>query len=366
MSCEKPIGGNEQWQGDHTRSMPPRHADPREMDTGTPLVPQPLEKNGTTPEALKNPSWLRRMFRGELGARHPRVILNALARACDLPSSGFYGISDQIGYALDATFQGIGAYKDPRVLEELKQFRAATTPTNCTEMQMRKEGVAAYVRRWLSGDPSLEQVAPNFAMIWNRWVQSDDLVGVDKIHRNALEKARVEIDVYQGLTPREQDDLEFPWLVRRSPGVRFADAIQRLRDDGVMTTCTALVRTWGPRAMFILAWLLLIIAPFYYQPNKPHLFTIKDRSGESVTVECWLNEWATGVSVYVRTSDGDLEPIDEIHYFDSSDAANDEEAFLELANAATSIRELGFLPTPPHPLRDAAIAACEQLAPPPL
>ena len=178
--------------------------DPREMAGGTPPIPQPIEKLGTTPEAVKNPSWFRRVFRGEPGARHPNLFLKKLARAFDVSHSGFYGLSHEIGYALDTTFQEM--YEDPRVSEELK-YVGASTPPNYPEIETRKQGVAEYVRRWLSGDPSLAQIAPQFTGIWNRWMQSDDLVGTKRIHRDALKQARVEIDVYQGLTPREQTGL---------------------------------------------------------------------------------------------------------------------------------------------------------------
>ena len=98
-----------------------------------------------------------------------------------------------------------------------------------------------------------------------------------------------------------------------------------------------------------------------YQREEPHLFTIKGPLGEPVTVECWLNEWATSVDIYIRTSDGDLEPV-EYHHFDSPDGANAPEAFAEFdANALR--RDLGLPPRVPHPLRDAALAACERPAP---
>ena len=146
--------------------------------------------------------------------------------------------------------------------------------------------------------------------------------------------------------------------------MRTADAVQRLRDEGALMIGKELVRTWAPGVLLCLAWLLLMYAVLSYQRDEPHLFTIKGPLGEPVTVECWLNEWATSVNIYIRTSDGDLEPV-EYHYFDSPDGANAPEAFAEFdANALR--RDLGLPPRVPHPLRDAALAACERLAPPPL
>ena len=351
--------------------------DPREMDGGTPTFPQPLEKYGTTLQALKNPSWLRRVLRGEQGAQHPATILDNLARAFDFPPSDvdnvicwfdgppyeFHRLSRKIGDAVHLILQErSSAYGDSAVSEELKYVGATAMLPDGSEAQAQQDGVAEYVRRWLSGDPSLGEIAPNFTGIWNQWLRSDDLRREDKIRRNALERARVAIDIYQGLTPAEQLSLH---VKPRSLSARTADAVQRIRDDGVMRTGRTLVRTWGPGVTLVLAWLLLNWAALSYQRNEPHVFTISGPAGEPVTVECWLDERATGVGIYIRASDGQLEPIETWHYFDPPDAADDIEAFAEFDGDAFT-RELG-LPRPvPHPLRDAAIAACEQLAPPPL
>lgn len=336
--------------------------DPRTMEGGTGLVPVPIGKSGTTPDVRKNPGWLRRVFLGEPGARHPSVFLKRLARAFDSRTTGFYGPSYEIGSALDSGFQGIATYKDPRTFEELK--RIGTTPAaRYSEAQARKESVAEYVRRWLSGDPSLGQVAPNFTNVWNRWMQSDELAGAHRVQRDALENARAEIDVYQGLTPRERFELECQWR-SRSLSMRTADAVQRVRDEGVVTVLGPMARTWGPEVLGCLTCLLLLYAALSYQRNEPHLFMVDGPSGEPVTVECYLNEWATGVDIYIRTSDGLLEPV-EYHYFDSPGEVEAAEALAEFD--ADALREdLGLPPRAPHPLRDAAIAACEHLAPPPL
>ena len=111
---------------------------------------------------------------------------------------------------------------------------------------------------------------------------------------------------------------------------------------------------------FWLVWLLLIVAALSYQRDAPHLFTISGPNGVPITVECWLDEWGTGVEIYVRTADGRLGWV-ENHDFDSVDAANDS---VDAANDAEAFRRLLGLPPPvPHPLHDAAVAACEQLAP---
>ena len=351
--------------------------DPRQMAGGTPTFPQPLEKYGTTPQALKNPSWLRRVLRGEQGAQHPAAILENLARAFDFPPSDvdhticwFYGptyefhrLSRKIGDAVHLILQErSSAYGETAVSEELKYVGAGTMRPDDSGAQARQGGVAEYVRRWLSGDPSLGEIAPNFTRIWNQWLRSDDLRREDKIRRNALGRARVAIDIYQGLTPEEQLSLHV-WP--RSLSARTADAIRRVRDEGVMRTGRTLVWTWGPGVTLVLAWLLLSWAALSYQRNEPHVFTISGPVGEQVTVECWLDEWTTGVEIYIRTSDGQLEPVETWHYFDPPDAADDTDAFAEFDADALS-RELGLPPPVPHPLRDAAVAACEQLAPPPL
>ena len=124
-----------------------------------------------------------------------------------------------------------------------------------------------------------------------------------------------------------------------------------------------MARRWGLGALLCLAWLTLMYAAMSYQRDEPHLFTINGPQGEPVTVECWLNEWATGVDIYVRTRDGDLEPV-EYHYFDSPDGANAREGFAEF-DADALRRDLGLPPRVPHPLRDAAVAACGRLAPSP-
>ena len=341
------------------------NADPREMAGGTGSVPQPLEKYGTTPEAAKNPSWLRRVFLGEPGARHPDVFLKRLSRAFNSPTTGFYGLSHDIGYALDSMFEGSSrAYEDSRVSEELKYVGTARTPRDCSETQTRKEGVAVYVRRWLSGDPSLAQVAPTFTSIWDRWMESDDLAGVDRGQRDALKRAKMEIDVYQGLTPEEQFTLHCQFLPR-SVALRTADGVQRVRDEGVIAIGSALVRTWGPGVMFCLALLLLMYAALSYQRSEPHLFTIDDPSGQPITVECWLDERAAGVDIYIVASDGHREPI-EYHFFDSPDVADGDEALAEWPDVDALMGELGLPRTVPHLLRDAAVAACEKLAPTPL
>ena len=333
------------------------------MAGGSPPVPQPLEKYGTTPEGVKNPSWLRRVFLGELGVRRPDVFLKRLARAFNSPTTGFHGLSQESGHRLDGVFQRLGAYDDPRVLEELLCVDTAATTPDDSEDQTRKEGLAEYVRRWLSGDPSLDQIAPDFTAVWNRWMQSDDLERRDRTYRDAIETARVEIDVWQGLTRKEQFDLMALWM-RRPLQAWTADAVQRVRDEGVMTVGAAMARRCGPGALLCLAWLTLMYAAMSYQRDEPHLFTINDSSGEPVTVECWLSEWGTGIDIYVRTSNGLLEPV-EYYYFDSPDGANAPEAFAEF-DADALRRDLGLPPRVPHPLRDAAVAVCERLAPSPL
>ena len=337
------------------------NGDPREMDGGAPIFPQPQEKYGTTPRALKNPNWLRRVLRGEQGAQHPATILEKLARAFDfLPRDGGYR---KIGEAVHLILhERSSAYGNAVVLEELKYVGAATMLADDSEARGQQGGVAEYVRRWLSGDPSLGEIAPNFTRIWNQWLRSDDLRREDKIRRNALERARVAIDIYQGLTPAEQLSLH---VTPRSLSARTADAIQRIRDEGVMRTGRTLVRAWGLGVTLVLAWLLLNWAALSYQRNEPHVFTISGPAGDPVTVECWLDERATGVEIYIRTSDGQLEQVEAWHSFDPPDAADDTEAFTEF-DADALRRDLG-LPRPvPHPLRDAAVTACEQLAPPPL
>ena len=125
-----------------------------------------------------------------------------------------------------------------------------------------------------------------------------------------------------------------------------------------------LVRAWGLGVTLVIAWLLLNWAALSYQRNEPYVFTISGPAGEPVKVECWPDEWATGVEIYIRASDGHLERVETWHSFDPPDVADDTETFAEL-DADALRRELGLPPSAPHPLRDAAVAACEQLAPPP-
>ena len=62
-----------------------------------------------------------------------------------------------------------------------------------------------------------------------------------------------------------------------------------------------------------------------------------------------LDEWATGVEIYIRASNGQLEPVETWHSFDPPDAADDTEVFAEFDADALS-RELGLPPPVPHPL----------------
>ena len=175
----------------------------------TPESLKPMEIVKRVADSMKVPISYGKVAPGALG--HFRTKVNAIRQAVRGDAATTL---HELGHAVDMTLGQWSAGRRVDYVEELAELGAATSGASYSPTQVRREGVAEFVRVWMVDSTAAAEAAPKFNRVFDDWIATGHPVA------RAFTQAREELRAYHRLTPDQQGEVQMAGGREPNRGIR--------------------------------------------------------------------------------------------------------------------------------------------------
>ena len=212
MALPRPSGqraGIGRTTGTPPLDKPANQPAPTTAATPPPADLRPMEIVKRVADSMKVPISYGKAGPGALASFRSKVNAIRLAVRGDAAST-----LHELGHAVDMTLGNWSGAPRVDYVEELAELGAPTSGASYSPTQVRREGVAEFVRVWMVDSTAAAEAAPKFNRVFEDWIATGHPVA------RAFTQAREELRAYHRLTPDQQGEVQMASGREPNRGIR--------------------------------------------------------------------------------------------------------------------------------------------------